>query len=192
MQIGQAQARIGNAVIGAVFDIGQEMIDDDGRDKVARVFESMRAFECHADHLVVLDDGTAAVAGIDRSIGLNGEKGAIADMHIALDLDARDHAPGIRDLLATGRKAVSNHGRSDFGKRTKLEGLHALVEFRIVLPRRRIDHPDDREVNIVRDEFDLGEVTLRIVVLPNQQLLGEGHDMRVGHDTVAINEKTGA
>ena len=153
--------------------------------KKAGALQAGQALEGDADHLVVLDHRAAAVAGIDRRVGLHGEEGAVADVHVVLHVDARDDAARVGNLLAAGGEAVGDHLRAHFGQRAEGEGLHALGEIGIV----DLEHG---EVDVVPDEFDVREIFLGVMVLAHDQFLRPGDNVRVGHDPVAVDEKAGA
>ena len=56
------------------------------RDKITGTLQSGKALEGDTRHLVLLDHGAAAVAGINGCIGLSREESAVADMNITFHL----------------------------------------------------------------------------------------------------------
>src|SRR6476469_5643797 len=89
------------------------MLDQSGGDKEACVFQPGNTLKSHADYFVVLNDRAAAVAWIDRGIGLSSQIRTITNMAIGLQLNARNDPFRVGDLFATGRISVGRDGRTD-------------------------------------------------------------------------------
>ena len=158
------------------------MVNHRRRDEEAGVLQTRHALERNAHHQVVLHDRPAAVAGIDCGVGLHGEKRAVAAVHVILQLNARHHPARVGDLFAARRIAVRHHRRTNLGQIAEFERLKSAKETLIL-------HFEQREVTVVRDEFDAREVRPRVLVAVHEDLLGPAHDVRVGHDALALDDE---
>src|SRR5262249_5445911 len=113
------------------------------------------------------------------------QKVTITDVRKILDFNARDHPTSIRDLAATSRITVGHHRGADFGERANLERFEAIEEL-FVLDFQQ------RQVAVVRDEADFGQIRAWILVTMNDHLLGPAHDVRISHNAFAADDKAGA
>ena len=89
-EVAVGQGQIDIVVVAAVFHILQKTVDDRSRDHVADILGDIAAvaLEGDSDDLAVLHHGTAAVAGIDGCIDLDGEVGIHAGVGVGLEVDA--------------------------------------------------------------------------------------------------------
>jgi hypothetical protein len=102
-------------LVAAILDVFEKVLHHRRRDEEPGVLQPRNPHERHPHNQVILQHRPTAVAGVDRGIGLNREKTAVADVNIVLELDAGDHAAGIGDLLAARGITVSHHRRTHFG-----------------------------------------------------------------------------
>ena len=113
------QPRVREAVVAAVLQVGEEVAHDRDRDEEAHVVGAREALERDAHDAAVLHHRPAAVARVDRGVGLDHEVRVGAAVHVAARLDARDDAGGGRDVLAAEREAVGVDARA--GARQRAE-----------------------------------------------------------------------
>ena len=145
------EPRVGEAVVAAVLQVGEEVVDDRDRDEEAHVVGARKALERDADDLAVLHHRSAAVAGVDRGVGLDHEVLVGAAVDVAARLDARDDARGRGDVLSAERKAVGVDARAGARQRPEAQRLQALRE-------RGIVDPQHREVAVVARRLDRRDV----------------------------------
>ena len=102
----RVEPRVGEAVVAAVLEVGEEVADDGDRDEEAHVVGARKALEGDAGHAALLHHRPAAVAGVDGGVRLHDEVRVGAAVHVAARLDARDDAGGGGDVLPAEREAV--------------------------------------------------------------------------------------
>lgn len=105
-------------------------------------------------------------------------------MRIALDLNSRDHATGVRDLLAASRIAHADHGGPDCGKVPKLQRLQPVEEGRVV-------HFKKGEIAIMPDVRNPRLEGAGILIAAHKDLPGPRDHMRIGHDATSLDHKAG-
>ena len=83
------------AVVMPIFHILEKTTDDRRGNHVADILRDIAAvaLKGDADHLAILEHGSAAVSRIDGRIDLDGQMGVHAGMRIRLEINARYHAP---------------------------------------------------------------------------------------------------
>ncbi len=164
------------------------MPDDRRRDHVADILRDIagEALERDADDLSLLHDRPAGVAGIDRGIDLDREVRVDDRMRVRAEIDARNDAARDRKPVAADRVAEDGDARLDLGNAAERERLGVLEK------RRRVLHPDHREVAIVRHVLDDADVLLGIVLLFQREKARIADDVGVGHHALLVDHPAGA
>ena len=125
-------------------DAIEERADDRRRHHLADVVDAGQLLERDADDLAIAEHRATAVAGVDRGIDRDREQVALA-VRVALDLDARDHAFGDRDLFAADRVADHRDFIPQPRHRTQLRGLDIGEEV------GRLGDLEQGEIGVVAD-----------------------------------------
>src|ERR1051326_5879914 len=120
LKLHHAKSGIGNAVVMLVLNILEEMLNDGRGNEETGVFQAGYSLKSDADDSVVLDDRSAAIARINRRIGLNAQQTPIANMRISLQLDARDHTARVGDFFAAGGITVGDDRRAYLGQLSQI------------------------------------------------------------------------
>ena len=105
----------------------EERADQRRRHHLADVVDAGQLLECDADDLALAEHRAAAVAGVDRRVDGHREQVALR-VAVALDLDARHHALGDRQLLAADRVADDRDAVLEARERAKGDGPEAGPE----------------------------------------------------------------
>ncbi len=179
------EARVGEAVVPPVLEIGQEVPDHRHRDEEAHVVEAGVALEGHPDHVPLLHDRSPAVPGGDGGVRLHHEVRVDAAVHVASRLHAGDDAGGGGDVLAAEREAI---------------GLHAAPRVRDVAQGQRPQalgegggfHAQHRQVAVVAPRLHRGHVGVGLVGPPHEHLAGVAHDMGVRDHAPALDQEPAA
>ena len=95
LQRHQTNSGIGKSVIMLVLDILQKVLNDRRGDEKAGIFQARHSLESDADHAIVLNDRTAAVARIDGGIGLASQRGAGSRCAHRFPVSIRDTTPRV-------------------------------------------------------------------------------------------------
>ena len=85
-----------------------------------------------ADDAAVLNDRSAAVARVNRGVGLYDEVPAIGAVGVGVRLDARDDALRDGDPVPADGKAVRGDGAVDFWDVGQFEGIGVVEEARVI------------------------------------------------------------
>ena len=102
-----------------------------------------------------------------------------------MKVDPRNNSGRHRHTLAADRITIGRDSRFERGNPAERQRRHVFEEIR----RCHIDH---REIAIVRHEADRGRIFVRIALAFDGEVTTVTHDVRVGHDAVAIDDKSGA
>ena len=138
-----------------------------------------------ADDFGVLHHRAAAVARINLRADLNREVLIDRRMRVELEIDARDDAGRDRHAFAAKRKSVGRDDRFELRNAAELQRHHVLEKL------RRRDR-NEREIAIVRHELNRGRIFVRIAVAFDRQVAAVADHVGIGHDAIAIDDKTGA
>ena len=92
------------AVVNAVFDVGEKMLNFLDGNQIADVLRVLNQAKHQANQFAVGYRRAAAVAEIERGVDLDAQAGGL--VVVVGELDARDDALGYRELRAAGRIAV--------------------------------------------------------------------------------------
>ncbi len=157
-----ANGQVHVLVVMAVFHVLEKAPDDGGGNHVAHILGHVAAvtLEGDAHDFSVLQDGSAAVTGIDRRVDLDGEVRIHSRVRVRLEIHPRDDTPRDREAVAADGIAKHGNGGFDGGDATEVQRGGALEEIRIV-------HRQEGEVAIVGHMQDAGGIGLRVAFLGN-------------------------
>ena len=174
----------GLAVVPVIGDVGEEEVDLLVGDDVADVVAATQPGEGQADHAVVDQGGTAAVAGVDGRIDLDPQ--TRARVIVGGELDARDDALGDGEGGAAGGIAVGHDRVLDAGQGLGARQGRAGVEEGLVV---EFEHG---EIHGRGEGLDGGGVFVARLVGLHLDLAGVDDDVGVGEDAVAGDDDPGA
>ena len=165
------------AGVASLGDVLEEASDHRRRDHESDILGDLArvSLEGHPDHLAILQDGAAAVAGIDRRIDLDHEVRIDGRMGVEIKVDARDHAACHAQALAAERVAVDGDTTLDRGNPVEGEGNGAFQ-------KRRILHRQQREIAVVGDELHPRLAGMACPLARQRDEAGVAHHMGVGQD----------
>ena len=139
----------------------------------------------NADDFGVLHDGAATIARINLRADLNGEVLIDRRVRIKLEIDSRNDAGGDRHAFAPNRITVGRNRRFELGNTAELQGQHIFVEI------WGIDG-DQRQIAIVGNKEHFGRILVWIAVALDREITAVAHHVRIRHDAIAIDHKSGA
>src|SRR5690348_7979955 len=124
------------------------MLNDGRWDKEAGVFQTRHPLESYPDNMILLDYRAAAVARVNRSVGLHAQHASIANMGIGLQLNAGHNPASVRNLFSSRRISISDHRRADFRQ------LPQFQRFKVV-EKAAVLHRENSQIAIVPDVLHL-------------------------------------
>ncbi len=172
------------AVVDAVGDIVQEKLDFFDGNQVADVLRVLNQTEHQSNQLSIRYRRAAAVAKVERGVDLDTQAGRL--VVVIGVLDARDDPLGDGKLGAAGRITVHIDRVFDARQLLGERQAAAFVEKRFVVEF------EDSQIHSRGDRFDpcrnLGRGLIRLHINLARIL----HHVRVGQNTLAVNDHAGA
>ena len=175
-------ADLRHAVVGTVLQIAKKPLDERHWNEVAHVVELEVGLKRDADHLAVLHHRTPAVARIDCRVGLDEQVRVHARMDVGAELDARDHALGVRQLLPAKRVAIGLHPALQLWEFSEGQWHQPLI-------KRRIAHLKQGEVRVMRNGCDLGDERFGHRGFVDEQHPGVADHVRAREDQSRLHQK---
>ena len=180
-----ADGEIDVAVVFSILHILEKTLHHRHGNHVADILRDISriALEGHANDLAILHHRSAAVAGIDGGVDLDGEVGIHSGMREGLEIDPRNDTASDGQPLASDRVSVNGYDGLDLGQAAEFERRRAIEKLGLV-------DLQQREVAIVRDMEHARGVGLRVAFFGDCQEARVADDMGIRHDPVAINHKS--
>ncbi len=177
---GDAEVHV--AVVGTVLDVFEEAFYDGGGDHVSDVLGDVaaEALEGDADDFAVLEDGAAAIAGVDGGIDLDGEMGIDVGVGVGAEVDTGNDAACDGEAFTADGVTVNADFGFDFWDGAEFEG-DGFVEEGFVFEFQ------DGEVAVVGDVFDGCDVFFGVAFFFEGEEASVGDDVRVGDDALVLS-----
>lgn len=144
----------------------------------------MNSLKGHTHHLIVPDDRSSGIAGINGCIYLDGQVRINAGMGIGIELDSRNHPPGDGQALATDGITDCGDCRMEWGNAVKGESGDRLKEVLVI-------RHEDGQVAVMGYVLDLCRIQPGIPLTFEEDQPGITYHVGVGHNPVARNHKSG-
>ena len=187
LQFSVSDSKIDIPIVAAIGNVFEKTTNDRRRHHVSNALGDVAAvtLKRDADDFGVLHHRAATIARINLRADLNGKVLINRGVGIKLEIDARNDAGGDRHAFAANWITVGRDRRFELGNTAKLQRQHVLVEI------WRIDG-DEREIAIVRNKKHFGRIFVWIAIALDREIAAVAHHVRVRHDAIAFDHKTGA